>query len=54
MLEFEKNSVDGYLGIIILPDSTSNLMSTQIKGLEFDFSNTQLLGGGVLGRLVLN
>lgn len=44
----------GYLSIIILPDSTSNLMSAQIKGLEFDFSNTQLLGRGVLGRLMLN
>jgi hypothetical protein len=31
------------LGIVIFPNSTGNLMATQIKSLELDFAYTQFL-----------
>lgn len=42
-----------YLGVVILPDPASDLMATQIKGLELDFTNTQLLRGRILCWLML-
>ena len=32
-----------YLGIVVFPDSASNLMTSQIKCFELNFPNTQLL-----------
>lgn len=43
-----------YLSIIILPDTSSDLVSTQIEGLEFDFPNAQFLRRRMLRRLVLH
>ena len=42
------------LGVVIFPNSTSNLMATQIKSLELDFANAKFLGRWMLCRLVLN
>lgn len=42
------------LSIVIFPNSTSDLMATQIKSLELDFPNAQFLRGWMLGRLMLH
>lgn len=52
--EYYQDAESTYLGVIILPDSTSNLMTSQIEGFELDFPNTQFFGGRMLRRLMLN
>ena len=43
-----------HLRIVILPDSPSNLMASQIKRLELNFPNTKLFRCGILCWLMLN
>lgn len=44
----------GYLGVVILPNPASDLMTSQIEGFEFDFANAELLRGWILGGLMLD
>lgn len=50
----KKEKRKGYLGVVILPNPASDLMTSQIEGFEFDFANAELLRGWILGGLMLD